>query len=87
MRLRTLLLATTLWTAADAARAEPIVLDRDALDALAAGALRQTFFTVGGGAAASANGVDSRSEASAAMSADRRSMSVRTTSRAGARLR
>ncbi|MDW8371826.1 MAG: hypothetical protein RMK81_16230, partial [Geminicoccaceae bacterium] len=66
MRLRTLLLATTLLTAAGSARAEPVRLDGAMLDAIAAGGLRETLFTVGGGAAASANGVDSRSEASAA---------------------
>ncbi|MCS6781542.1 MAG: hypothetical protein NZ555_17765 [Geminicoccaceae bacterium] len=87
MRLRTLVWATTLWTAAGSARAAPVRLDGAMLDAIAAGALRASFFTVASAATAAANGVDSRSQADATMTADRRSMSVRTTSRAGARLR
>lgn len=87
MRLRTLLLATTLLTAAGSARAEPVRLDGATLDAIAAGALRGTFFSVGAAASASADGVESRSQADATMTADRRSMSARTTARAGARLR
>lgn len=87
MRVRTLLLATTLLTAAGVARAQPILLDSTALDAIAAGALRETFFSVGAAASAAADGVETRSQASATMNADRRSMSARTTARAGARLR
>jgi hypothetical protein len=87
MRLRSLLLATTFLTAAALARAEPVVLDDAALDAVASGGLRGTFFVVGASATAAANGAETRSDAHATMLAERRSMSARATSRAGARLR
>ncbi|BCX19529.1 MAG: hypothetical protein KatS3mg117_3211 [Geminicoccaceae bacterium] len=87
MRFRTLLLTTTFLTFASFVRAEPVMLDGTALDGVVAGRLRATFFTVGAMATATANGVESRSDATATMSADRRSMSARTVSRAAARWR
>ena len=87
MRFRSLLLATTFLTAAGLARAEPVVLDHAALDAVASGGLRGTFFAVGASATAAANGAETRSNANVTMLADRRSMSARATSRAAARPR
>lgn len=87
MKLRAFLLASTLLTTAGLARAEPVHLDEATLEVVRAGALRATFFVVGGDAGATAGGVVSQSRAEVSMDAGRRSMSSRSTSRAGAKLR
>ncbi|MCS6781003.1 MAG: hypothetical protein NZ555_15030 [Geminicoccaceae bacterium] len=83
-RLRTILLATTVLTFSPLLRAETR-LDPTDLERIVAAGLRETRFQVDGQANARADGTESRSFARATMAADRRAMSVRATSRAGAR--